>query len=226
MRIDFGASIYSLDGRSENKVQQLILEAQSKVILYLVIGKSKDGRLLMLPPNLVERSQNSTVFVRLSKEQVSELPEFVEWRWVNMVTTLPSPTKPDEGGAKLPSEWLLTKEGFPYAPGTMPHTAEPKEAEHLEELPQATVSLRKYTRIQCLDSSLGILKGVALDDYQNRVSTIIVRKGVLFPREKEIPADWITAVSADAINVGADSKQVMDLIGPPSGSYLSSFDQP
>ena len=94
LEVNLGAQVRSSDGKSLGKVDELVVDADTNTLAYLVIDKGKlhDGRLVAI--NLIARTDHEGVLLKVDKNAAEELPAFIREEFVQIRGTPRSGCRP------------------------------------------------------------------------------------------------------------------------------------
>ena len=213
-----GANAYASTGEKSGTIDRVIVEPDSWVATYLVLGK---GDVLpsdkLVEISMVQNWSERGVELRLSLDDIKRLPDYIHRQYATPREFLPTP-RPAQGG-NLPARELFTQEGKPYGPGILPHETRPIEETAAPEQPPQSgpIQLRDGETVEAVDGELGRLDQLLLDVYTDRLNTIVVKGD---GTQWHVPVEWIAYIDPDRVRLAADREQAEHLVGPPAGNYL------
>lgn len=213
MRIDIGTTVRTLEGDEIGKVERIILDPTTRDVTALVVHKGLIlNRDVVVPISLVQYADNREVQLRLGRDYLQDLPDFVDKHYVRPreeEATLSYPA----GSILFP---LVPPQGVPGMPGRYESVEEERQAAPLE------VDIAEGMEVRTVDGSIGVVDEVRTDPLSDRVTSIVVRKGAMLPRDTEIPVEFISAIRPDHIQLSLTNQQVMELPLPVTDRYIVS----
>jgi uncharacterized protein YrrD len=189
MELRIGAPVLAEDGRA-GTVGGFVFDPHRGEITALVVTQ---GWLLphdvVVPIDELIAADEDAVRVRGTAEAVASHDAF---RHVQYVAP-PEDWLPPEG---FPAEAFL----FPASPYAVEafvpaSPAAPPPDEPVEELPPDTVDLGPNTDVICLDGPAGTVDRVVTEGESDRVTHLIVRRGTLFPKDREVAVSLVDRVT-------------------------------
>ncbi|MBI2953043.1 MAG: hypothetical protein HYY30_01925 [Chloroflexi bacterium] len=227
MRINLGVPVYLSDGQKGTVIDRVIVDPKLWEVTHLVVGKGVDlAEPKLVPLNEVQSWSNDRVNLRLTLQQLANMPAYVEQQYCKPCVLLGSAKEPGKG--KVPTTDIFTQEGFPYGPSTIPHKSKPMkthEARHAQpevgEGYVGPIELQNGAQVEAVDGPVGTLDQLLLDTYIGRVTYIVVSAPGLRDHELRIPVEWVGYLEPTRIRLAATKQHLKDLVGPPAGNYLS-----
>ena len=212
MRICFGANVVGQGGEEVGQVARLIIASETLEATHVVVGAGRrravdQGRSWLVPLSMVQGATDQQLLLHLTAAQLAQMPQFVPG-------TLMA-TESMAGGQQA-----REAESCRRAPQPRVIVGDEQESRALAER-HVSVALGRDCAVEALDGRLGPLAGVRLDLYTNRLASIIVDRGVLFERQLDVPATWISEVSPRRITLATTSQQAAQIVGPEAGPYLA-----
>ncbi|MHB0871351.1 MAG: PRC-barrel domain-containing protein [Chloroflexota bacterium] len=213
MKIDIGATVRTREGDEMGKVERVILDPTTRDVNALVVHRGLIlNRDVVVPISLVQRADTKEVHLRLGRDYLHELPDFVDKHYV----------RPSEQGVPLsyPSGSILfplvPPHGLPGVPGPYESAEEEREAAPLELL------IAEGMEVRTVDGSIGVVDEVRTDPLSDRVTSIVVRKGAGLKKDIEIPTEFVAAIGPDHIQLSLTNQQVDELPLPVTDRYIVS----
>jgi len=217
MRIELGQHIRSSDGHDIGKIKHLILAPANGQLKTLVVEKGfflpED---VEIPLEAVEATDSEGLRARYTAEEIRSLPHFDESQY----SLLP----PEQAYSFLgyPYPGTLWPLGYPLAPLsmdgyplTMPRGqsafAPPSEREGYQRRHTEETLLSEGDEVFSKDGEkIGEVHRVTFDSATARPTSLVVRKGWLFPEDKEISASLIASITEGAVTLKRDKADLKE----------------
>lgn len=189
MDIKLGSDLFARDGRC-GTIRHVVVDPGSRTVRAIVVAASEGD--VVVPIEQVEEKANR-LLVNATRADVASLPRFMAVDFC-----LP----PEEDRSQCHQIW-------PVVPATLEGeaSAQPLRVEHVAMAP-GDLAVDKGTPIRCRDGDCGSLEEVLADPDSERISAVLVRRGLLFTGSLLIPASWIDHVGEGAIHLRATRDQV------------------
>jgi uncharacterized protein YrrD len=193
MELKIGTPVLAEDGRA-GTVGSLVFDPSRREVVGVVVTQ---GWLLphdvVVPLAEVISADEEGVRIRGTAETVAAHTAFSHAQF----TAPPEDWLPPPG---FPAEAYL----FPQSPYAVeafvpPSPAPPAPDEPEEELPPDMVDLGPHTEIICTDGPAGTVDRVVTEGESDRVTHLIVRRGTLFPKDREVPVSLVDHVTGDGV---------------------------
>lgn len=226
MRINLGVPAYLSGGQQASTIDRVIVDPRLWEVTHIVVEKG--GGLAepkLVPLDLVQSWTNDRVDLRLTAQQLANMPAYVEQHYCKPCVSLAPATEP--GQAKPPAKEVFTQEGFPYGPGILPHETKPEThrptpaGPEIGEAEVGPIEVRNGALVEAVDGPVGKLDQLLLDTYLGKISYIVVNGNGRKGRELRVPVQWVGYIEPGRLRLSATKKQLKDLVGPPAGQYLS-----
>jgi len=211
-----GTGVYTADGAHVGSVERIVVEPVEKRVTHLVVAegvlRSHDK---VLPVELVEHIAPDRIELRPGVD-VDRLADFEE------AGSLPFES-PERRGP-----WVLASSADGFRPVAIPTLgavllyAEPQPGSTRRSVPAGSVAFTTGTHVLASDErDLGRLDEV-ITDQDDRVTHLIVEKGLLRHTRRAIPVSWIVEDSESQIRLAVDSSVVEAVPayhpGPPAAA--------
>jgi sporulation protein YlmC with PRC-barrel domain len=234
MRINLGTKVITSDGKDVGKIDRLVVDPRSDRMQEFVVRKGffveHD---IIIPIGEVEdrvgNDDDNTVHLRLTADQVKQLPEFVEHSYMaapdGMYPGLfgdtvgmgglggggylwPAPiyepaAQGSLGRAGLPADAPLADSSGSnaVAPGMM--------GDRLQESRPGNVFLTTGTDVKTRGGDkVGTVEELVVDPERGKVTEMIVKKGMFGGKEIRIPTQFIDEIDDDAVYIAADKDRL------------------
>ncbi|HZT43276.1 MAG TPA: PRC-barrel domain-containing protein [Chthonomonadaceae bacterium] len=223
MQIAMGEHVRSQDGQDIGRVKYLVLDPPTGQVKKIVVEKDlflPDD--VELPVEALQGTEGDHLLLRLTTDQLKAYPRFDPSQYIGPPPEAPYPTIGSPFGGFL---WPLAYPATSYMPGIYPVPIplpqdvdsagnpipnEVVERERQEDLANAVLSADSDVVTQD-GQKIGEIDRVLFDAATGRPTALRVRKGFLFPKEVEIPADLIASADDDVITLTITKEQAEKL---------------
>ncbi len=203
---NIGANVHCHDGQC-GKLTKVVVNPNTFEVTNLVV---EEGFLLKharaFPVSLVEKAAGDDIYFALHSDQLSKYPEYVE-------TEYERPESGWEGKASYqPGDVLFPSATAPYDMGVRMVKEKVRQG-----IAEELAVVEKGTKVYNDEDVIGKLDHVISDQESNTISHLVIRQGVLFPDQLEIPISLIKSVSEEGIFVTATNEVLAQYL--PSSDY-------
>lgn len=226
MRINLGVPAYLSGGQQAPAIDRVIIDPRLWEVTHIVIEKGPGlSEPKLVPLNMVQSWTMDRVDLRLTPQQLANMPTYVEQQYCRPCILPASPAQPGKG--KLPATEVFTQEGFPYGPSILPHETKPVETP-TDKVKQpdigptevGPIELRNGAQVEAVDGPVGTLDQLLLDTYMGKITYLVVSDTGQKGQEMRVPLEWVGYLEPSRIRLSATKQQVKYLVGPPAGNYL------
>ncbi len=235
MRINLGTKVVTSDGTDVGKIDQLVVDPRTDQMQEFVVRKGffVEHDVIISIGEVEDRVGNDdddTLHLRLTADQVKQMPEFVEHSYMaapdGMYPGLfgnsvgmggmagggflwPSPiyepaAQGSLGRAGLPADAPLANSGGsnPVAPGMM--------GDSLRESRPGNVFLSTGTDVKMRSNGdkIGTVDELVVDPARGKVTELIVKKGLFGGKEIRIPTQFIDEIDDDTVYISLDKDRL------------------
>ncbi len=225
MRINLGVPAYLSGGQKAPAIDRVIVDPRLWEVTHIVVEKGpRLSEPKLVPVNMIQSWTNDRVDLRLTPRELANMPTYVEQQYCKPCVVLAPAEEPGKGN--VPTKEIFTQEGFPYGPGILPHETKPKTHKAKPTEPSVDVEeagpieLRNGAQVEAVDGPIGTLDQVLLGAYIGQITELVVSTGQK-GGEVRVPLEWVAYLEPSRIRLSATKQQLKDLVGPPSGNYLS-----
>ncbi|HEX2924286.1 MAG TPA: PRC-barrel domain-containing protein [Chloroflexota bacterium] len=214
MKINVGSSVKTSEGEEIGHVERVILDPDTKDVDAIVVHRGLIlTRDVIVPLSLVQYADQSGVHLRMTKDQLHELPDFVERHYV---------ARPGESSVAYP--YTPGSILFPLAPTYgapgLPANYQPLGQQEVRE-PSEDVEIAEGTEVRAVDGTIGRVGEVRTDPEADRVTEFTVRRGFGLTRDAVIPIEYVDQVADDHIKLSLTIDQVEHLPIPITDRYIT-----
>lgn len=234
MRINLGAKVVTSDGTDVGKIDRLVVDPRSDRMQEFVVRKGFFVEHDVIIPigeveDRVGNDDDSTVHLRMTADQVKQLPEFVETSYM----AAPDGMYPGLFGDSIGTAGA-TGGGFlwpapiyePAAQGSLGRAGLPADAplsdgsgsnavapgmmgDRLRESRPGNVFLTTGTDVKTRGGDkVGTVDELVVDPERGKVTEMIVKKGLFGGKEIRIPTQFIDEIDDDAVYVTLDKERL------------------
>jgi sporulation protein YlmC with PRC-barrel domain len=203
-RFTIGARVECADGVCGN-VSRVVVDPVAKVLTHLAVEpEHRQGLARLVPVDLAQIGPGG-VTLACTTEEFQRLDSAEETQFV------PGTRGYEVYGAEQVLSWPYYQLGDtitdPALEGQVSQTVT------VDTLPPGEVGVRRGTRVDATDGSIGHVHGLVIDAGQHRVTHLLLAEGHLFGRKQvAIPISAVTEVG-DEIRLSLSRRQIRDL--PP-----------
>jgi sporulation protein YlmC with PRC-barrel domain len=212
MDIQLNAPVVSRDGADLGKIDRVIFDPQSGQTTHIVVHKCVIlARDVAVPVEKVRVAAATRVELDMAKTEVEDLPDFVEADYAWPPETWTAPYGWPAGGVMWPMAYAGDVPLM--APPIVPQADVPEEVRlALEEREVHEAVVGQGAEVVAIDGAkVGSVQNVLVDPVSHKPSSVIVRRGVLFAEDVEIPGDWVASVDDQRVALNVDKVTVEQL---------------
>lgn len=199
MDFRIGAPVSDRDGDKVGEVKHVIVDPRTGEITEIVLGQSGLlGRDVLVPIGAVMDATHDRVRLALAKDKIDDLKDFVVTHYI-----APPP------GADWSTGGLYPQAGFPVgaATGIQSIGYAPIVEEELQ-IPEGDLDIQPGTEVWATDGKVGQVDEVLYDDQTNRVRGFVVKEGLIFHHDVEVPIVRVAAMSSDRITLRLTKREL------------------
>ena len=182
MEIKLDSELFARNGRC-GTIRHIVVDPGTNTVRSLVVDTSSEAGTVVIPIERVVQMAGRLV-VMGTREEVGAMSRFVS----------------------------VCHQIWPVVPAALEgeQRSDPLRVEHVAMAP-GDLAVDKGTSIKCQDGDCGSLEEILADPDSERISAVLVRRGMLFTSPLLIPASWIDHVAEGAIHLRATCDQVEKL---------------
>ena len=215
MQFKENTHVYTAGGQDVGKIKRVVVDPNTKDLTHLVVQKgfffTEDK---VVPLDEVETATEDQVVLKEGREDSDIFPVFEETHYVevdedgkagNRDSEVLSPLAwyyPTPGGA-----WWSTRMGS--YPG-YPHTYYVHRTK--QNIPDGTVAMEEGAKVFSNEGAhVGDVERIYADEAEQRVTHLLISKGLISKSHKLIPSMWVASVSEDVVRLSVDEPFVESL---------------
>lgn len=212
MDIQLNAPVVSRDGADLGKIDRVIFDPQNGETTHIVVHKGVIlARDVAVPIEKIRVAAPTRVELDMAKDEVEQIPDFIEADYAWPPETWIAPYGWPAGGVM----WPLAYGGdTPLAlPQDVLATDMPEDARRArEERMEHEAVVGEGAEVVAMDGQkVGSVQNMVVDPVSHKPSRVIVRRGVLFSEDVEIPGDWVASVDDERVALNVDKVTVEQL---------------
>ncbi len=204
MDIQLDAPVVSRDGADLGKIEKVIFDPQSGQTKSIVVRKGMIlARDVAIPTEHIRVAAPTRAELDMSKQEIDALPDFVEadysWPPQNWVA---------------PYAWPAGAVLWPMAyPATTPVSwPADEELERARQRDMQNAIIGHGAEVVAIDGEkVGSVENMMVDPATHKPSRVILRRGVLFKEDVELPGDWVSSVDDEKVVLNVDKVTVEQL---------------
>lgn len=234
MRINLGTKVVTSDGKDIGKIDRLVVDPRTDRMQEFVVRKGFfTEHDIIIPIGEVEdrvgNDDEDTVHLRMTADQVKQLPDFVEHSYMAAPTGMYPGLFGDAvgmGGATASGGWLWPAPIYePADQGSLGRAGLPADApladrsggevapgmmgDRLQESRPGNVFLSTGTDVKVRGGDkIGTVDELVVDPERGKVTEIIVKKGMFGGKQVRIPTQFIDEIDDDAVYVALDAQRL------------------
>jgi len=201
------ATVLAANGQAVGSLDRVVFSPESKMVTHIVVRK---GALLnrvdkVVPIDLIAETTEDQIRLRDEAGDLDSFPPFEEERVVDKKAGLDQP----------PLYESSTPEILGYPEPNIPVVPAPGEqyvTQIDQNIPEGTVALKEGAKVKSADGKhVGSVERVLANPEMDKVTHLLISKG-MFPKEtKLIPMEWVTTMTEDEVYLQVDEHSVEEL---------------
>jgi uncharacterized protein YrrD len=208
MQFKENAHVFTASGQDVGKIKRIVVDPKSKEMTHLVVQKGflfTDDK--VIPLDEIETATEEKVVLKEGREDLDKFPDFEETHYVKADEDhTPAHPDADELG---PLAWYYPLPGGAWWSthmGAYPGYQPPPYVLKTElNIPEGTVPLEEGSKVFSLDGAhVGNVERVYADEAEQRVTHLLVSKGLISKSQKLIPSMWVASVSENVVRLSVD----------------------
>jgi uncharacterized protein YrrD len=215
MQFNGNAEVLTSKDEKVGRIDRVVLDPRSNEMTHLVVQKGflfvKDK---VVPLDCVKSATEERVELKEGCEDPDGFPDFEETHYVAVEDT-PSSEKGGSGGLKalvwyypLPGGAWWRARNFAYHGIPKPPYVRKTEI----NIPDGTVPLEEGARVVSREGEhVGDVERVYVDEEEQRVTHLLISKGLISKSRKLIPSMWVDSVREDEVRLSVDEHFVENL---------------
>lgn len=209
MKIKYGADVYKADGEKVGEVEQVVIDPSDNEITHLVVRK---GFLLtedrVVPMTLLESSDEESVHLREFDGDFDQFPLYVQREFYQVGELDPS----------IDYTPGYTRPLYPYPPldvesrAFSPDFQQPVAVKEEKYIQAEKVAVKDGADVFSLDGShVGDVEEVFSDPRTDRITHLLISKGLLLQENKLVPVSWVDKYNENSVHLLVSRKILENL---------------
>jgi len=217
MRYEQGANVYTAEGDKIGEINRVVMDPKTHEVTHVVVQK---GFLFtvdkVVPVSLIGPAIEDRVTLRENAGDLEALPDFEETHYI-LLSEEEEKAATEQGQAR-PLYWYppagalwWRSGGYLGFPGLF-YPMPPYVVETERNIPDGTVALKEGAKvISADDEHVGDVEVMLTDPQENRVTHLVISKGLLLKERKLIPTSWVSIVMSNEIHLAVGSSVIEGL---------------
>lgn len=208
MDIQLNAAVVSSDGADLGKIDKVIFDPATSETKSIVVRKGAIlGRDVSVSVDRIRVAAPNRIELDLTHEQVDALPDFFEADYTWPPQTWVAPYGWPEGGVLWPAALPAD------VPAVYPRAvASPEEEARMRQIDLENAVVGSGAEVVAMGGEkVGSVHNMVVDPVSHRPSSVVVRRGLLFTEDVELPGDWIASLDDERITLNVDKVTVEQL---------------
>lgn len=214
MRIDLGSDVFGSDGEKVGSVERIVVDSNTKEIHKFIVHRgflTHNDKLVDIA--MVSGQDDDGLRLDLTSDQVNELPDYVEERFVQvpeqdqsaMPFILPNAMGAGAylyGAPNVGRGYEGSQDSFfDAAPSVAP------VIEQQSNIPETDVMISEGTDVYGSDGDKVGSVGEILVSNDGAINGFVVSKGLIFKKNVRIPIDWVESADGSKIRLSVTSAE-------------------
>lgn len=208
--INIGATVVS-NGKEIGIVERVVLDCDAYEASHLVVkhGGALQSRLRLMPINWVLNAERDQVRISHSETDLATLPIFEMKHYVQLDQLDQEHLEHPRSKVK-PSDWINYV--VPLVAHALGDPYDPPGVRVTDQLLSPSESaIRRGLPVESSDGhKIGEVQEVLFSEPDWRLSGVIIARGFIRTHPMKVPADWITRINSDKIQLNRTKSQVED----------------
>jgi len=215
MQFNENAEVFTSTGEKVGRIDRVVIDPKSDELTHLVVKKgflfTKDK---VVPIDQVETTTEDRVELKSGPADPDEFPDFEETHYIKALESGKF-AKRELGGVK-PLAWYYPLPGGAWwrmGMGAYPGYPQPRYLRKTElNIPDDTVPLEEGAKVVSTDGEhVGEVERIYTEEEEQRVTHILISKGMISKTRKLIPTMWVEHVLEDEVQLSISKNFVDDL---------------
>jgi sporulation protein YlmC with PRC-barrel domain len=214
MKIDLGTDVFGNDGEKVGTVERIVVDSNTKQIHQFVVHRgflTHDDKLVDV--DMVSGQDPDGLRLDLNSDQVNELPDYIEHRFVQvpehdldaMPFIIPSAMGAGSylyGAPNIGRGYEGSQDSFfDAAPSVAP------VIEDESNIPETDVMISEGTEVYGADGDKVGSVGEILVGDDGAINGFVVSKGFIFKKDVRVPIDWVESADGSEIRLNVTAAQ-------------------
>lgn len=207
IQLQKNASVLAADGRQLGSLERVVLNPESNVLTNIVV---RTGNLLkhdekVVPIELIAETADHQILLREEAGDLEGFPPFEERR---LVDEYGKRNKPASSSSVPP-----IVNGYSVMSTPMMSVPDGRVITRIEQnIPAGTVAMKEGAKVVSADGKhVGVVERVLADPVAERITGLLVSRGLLVRDVKLVPIRWVMSVGEEEVRLRVGRDSVEDL---------------
>jgi uncharacterized protein YrrD len=208
MQFRDNAEVQTTNGQKVGRIDRVVIDPNSKEVTHLVVKKgflfTKDK---VVPIDEVVTASEDRVVLDSKRETPDDYPDFEETHYIPAKDKRPETPGDDSETSKLAWYYPMPRAAWwRLEMGSYPGYGEPPYVRRTDRnIPEGKVPLEEGAKVLSKDGShVGDVERVFTDEDEQRVTHLLIAKGLLSKSRKLIPSMWVDTVTEKRVRLSVD----------------------
>jgi uncharacterized protein YrrD len=213
MQFKENADVLTSDNQKVGRIDRVVIDPRSLEVTHLVVNKgflfSQDK---VIPIDRVEATTENGVVLKSGTENPDDLPDFEETHHIPVEDVASFRRKRPE--YNRPMLWYGPLGGVPWwERRAYPGFTRPAFVKRTDRnIPDGAVPLEEGTKVISANGlHVGDVKRICIEPDEQRVTHLLISKGLLLKEKKLVPTHWIDHVWEDEVRLSIESDVIDQL---------------
>ena len=215
MQFKKNAEVLTSNDEKVGRIDRVVLDPKSNEMTHVVVQKGflfvKDK---VVPLDCVESATEERVELKEGCDDPNEFPDFEETHYISVEETGGSEARGHDGFDKL--AWYYPVPGGAWwrqRSLANPGISKPPYVRKTEvNIPEGTVALEEGAKVVSSEGEhVGNIERVYADEEEQRVTHLLISKGLISKSRKLIPSMWVDSVREDEVRLSIGERFVEKL---------------
>jgi uncharacterized protein YrrD len=215
MQFKENAEVVTSEGDKVGQIDRVVIDPGSKELTHLVVKKGllfTEDKVISL--DLVETATEDRIVLKVGPQDPDDFPDFEETHFIPVKETETFEKRGKKGLSQL--AWYYPLPGGAWwhtRMGAYPGYPKPPYVRRTElNIPEGTVPLEEGAKVVGKEGEhVGDVERVYVDEEEQRVTHLLVSKGLISKSHKLIPSMWVESVREDEVRLSIDERFVEKL---------------
>lgn len=209
MQFKQGTAVFTQDGKEAGHIDRVVIDPRTKRATHIVVRKgilfTEDK---VVPIKLVATGQVEQIVLKADTDKLNQLPSYVETHYILL------------NEEELGRDGIEAKNFVPavywYPPyfeaPIAPYVEPPYIPETKVNIPEGTVAVKEGAKVISRDDiHVGNVEQILTSALSDRVTHLVISKGLLMKEKKMIPVEWADSLAEDKVRLAVRARTIQQL---------------
>lgn len=215
MQFKENADVQTADGRKVGRIDRVVIDPDSKEATHLVVQKGfLFTRDKVVPIDEVVTASEDRVVLESKRENPDDYPDFEETHYIPIQGERTEVRRPNKKSSRIAWYYPMPRAAWwRLEMGSYPGYGEPPYVRKTDRnIPEGKVPLEEGAKVMSRDGShVGDVERVFIDEDEQRVTHMLIAKGILSKTRKLIPTMWVDTVTENRVGLSVDELLIEQL---------------